>query len=289
MLSLATFMVSAIIWLLSKWKYFFALFVLILTGHFIYKQTILRWNPVSQVAENVATNAHRTPPKAKSIELTTPDTDRDFVGNRSPSKLTSDEPLKGVSENDSYPKDSDTIFSAFSSWIEKYKSSTCTKPDNCLDHDPRHASNLLLKGIKLSRTRASHMSHLISNNPQKAIELAIPQEVIESLPQSVSGNLEKWQSGLIDVDTWHACSSRNHKLCKIEHLATFNEDEHFEMYTYGQRKNLPSVKGLSAWGISLGNKFAMSDQAVLELSTNHMGVGELIFAGIQLRYDSAVA
>ena len=40
-------------------------------------------------------------------------------------------------------------------------------------------------------------------------------------------------------------------------------------------------------GDFLGNKFAMSDQGVLQLSTNNMGGGELIFAGNQLSYETA--
>jgi hypothetical protein len=287
MSSFTRFLVSATIWLFSIWRSALLIFILLLSAHFIYKQTTLRVVPTPKTGENLSSKVHSSVSKAKIIPKAFTDIGKKKITKKESSKkLTNSTLREEPSDNKDISKGS--VFSDFSNWIKEYQTFACSKPLNCLDHDPRLASSLVLRGKKIARARREVMASLISNNPQKAIELAIPQEVIKSLPQNITENLEKWQSGLIDVNTWHACSSQNHKLCKIEHRVTFNEDEHFEMYTYGQRKNLPSVKGLSAWGISLGNKFAMSDQAVLELSTNNMGGGELIFAGNKLSYDSPV-
>ena len=179
----------------------------------------------------------------------------------------------------------DPAFVAFSHWLEEFDRFACTEPVNCGDHDPRYARNLMVRGESLARARHEKFTKIIATNPKQAIGLAIPESISQKLPLNISRHLEKWQNGLIDVKSWHACKSETHLLCEINQHAIFEDGKIFKLFSYGNRKNLPTLKGLSAWGVSLGDKFAMSEQAIYTPS-NSGNAGKLIFAGNELSYFS---
>ena len=251
----------------------------IFVSSFVYYHTIKRVLPLSQPIELKSNSRESNSLKSDSL-----DTSSDLKKSFSP--LPSLPKGATAVESKSLTPRTEEIFATFNQWLIEFEKFVCSDPEACLEHDPRYARNLILRGESLARARAQVMSDMITNNPKKAISLAVSDEVSSNLPSSISTNLEKWQHGLIEVKTWHSCKSRNHQNCKIDHRAIFEDGSDLELFTYGDRKNLPSVKGLSAWGVSLGNKFAMSDQPLRSISNTLTNGGEFILAGTNIQYET---
>lgn len=178
-----------------------------------------------------------------------------------------------------------TAFSSFNDWIKEYELANCNDPLVCTTHDPRYLRALLAKGENLSRTRAKEMVNLIRTTPQKALQLAIPREIRQKLPTSISQNIEIWENELVDVKAWHSCNLKTHQLCDIEKKVLFPDGRSMELYAYGKRQDLKTMDGLSAWGISLDGHFAMSENALRRINPSSE-TGKIEFAGRKLSYTS---
>ena len=72
----------------------------------------------------------------------------------------------------------------------------------------------------------------------------------------------------------------------IKTVATLSGGQNLRAWTFGKRKRLLTQKGLAVWGISLGNDFAMSENAfrVMEIGTEG---GKLFFAQGDVAYKTA--
>ena len=68
----------------------------------------------------------------------------------------------------------------------------------------------------------------------------------------------------------HVCYDPEHPKGLIQRHATLSTGERLRAWTHGARRKMPTVKGLSAWGIRLGEDFAISDQG-FKTSSNPMG------------------
>jgi len=74
------------------------------------------------------------------------------------------------------------VFHKFNLWLHRFNEINCTDLDVCQTHDPRILRQLVDQGISLSRTRAKIFQQIIRGDPRKAIDMAIPQELIGKLP-----------------------------------------------------------------------------------------------------------
>ena len=99
----------------------------------------------------------------------------------------------------------DPVFKNFNRWFSDYSQLVCNLDDNCGKHDPRKIFQFIKIGEKLALDRRNVFEKIIRGDPQKAISMAYPQNLIESLPTSVSANLESWKSEKINLESVHVC------------------------------------------------------------------------------------
>jgi hypothetical protein len=151
------------------------------------------------------------------------------------------------------------IFSKFNEWSEQFISLQCTDPLSCQDHDPRFVSHLIHKGKKLAQERSTILHKIIRGDPRKALELAFSQELLDFLPPEISEHMEVWETDFVDIVSIHRCFDPLHPNGWISRHAKFSDGRELRAWTYGRRKNLPSAKGISVWGIVLGEDFAVSE------------------------------
>ena len=150
-----------------------------------------------------------------------------------------------------------------------FEKTHCADQDACLHKDPRH---LLFahqsparrfsqeKGLRLSRTRAEILESLIPHDPQRAIELAVSPERIRNLPPAIRENMENWHVTQADLKAVHVCFNHKSPEGRIKRWVTLPDGRTFEAFVYGDRRFLPTVSKLAISGISLGEKFAVSEK-----------------------------
>ena len=131
----------------------------------------------------------------------------------------------------------DPIFPKFSQWLEDFNSLNCPSIENCQDHDPRMLAHFIREGMSLARTRASLFPKIIRADPKRALQLAIPEEIIASLPEEISSHLEKWESGFVDITCIHHCfDSTLSGGGRIMRYAKFNDGRNLRAWTFGKNK-----------------------------------------------------
>jgi hypothetical protein len=179
----------------------------------------------------------------------------------------------------------DPVFKNFNRWFSDYSQLICNLDDNCGKHDPRKIFQFIKIGEKLALDRRKVFEKIIRGDPQKAISMAYPQNLIESLPRSVSINLESWKSEKINLDSVHVCYDPNHPEGLIKHWAKLQDGQRYRIWTYGKRRKMQSVDNLASWGITLGQDFAMSSHSYREVKTLD-GRSAIEFGGKVLSYDN---
>ena len=94
--------------------------------------------------------------------------------------------------------------------------------------------------------------------------MALPRDLTESLPKSISNNLESWKSEKINLEAIHVCYDPNHPEGLIKHWANLEDGGRYRVWTYGERKDA-NVKNIASWGVSLGQDFAMASHSYREI------------------------
>ena len=214
--------------------------------------------------------------------------------NRSNSKLKANK-LPKVAYNKNQQKDEwceakeyqdlskDPVFGNFERWLHDYNRVICKLDDNCGNHDPRRISQFVKLGEKLSLERKKVFEKIIRGDPQKAILMALPRDLTESLPKSISNNLESWKSEKINLEAIHVCYDPNHPEGLIKHWANLEDGGRYRVWTYGKRRKMQNVKNIASWGVSLGQDFAMASHSYREIEMAN-GVNAIEFAGKILSY-----
>ena len=150
----------------------------------------------------------------------------------------------------------------------------------------RILSNHLIRGERLARARARNAEGGIRGDPKRALQLAVSKEIIASLPSTISSHMEKWESDFADITSMHHCFDSEQPGGWIKMVATLSGGQNLRAWTFGKRKRLLTQKGLAVWGISLGNDFAMSENAFRVMEIGNEG-GKLFFAQGDVAYKTA--
>ncbi len=209
------------------------------------------------------------PPEIKAQERVEvgKSTQQDIIGTKQPSKkLPRFDPWK-VAKN-YQDLSNDPVFPAFTDWIEEFTEFACSEPGTCVDHDPRYVRNLILRGERLSRTREKVLHQVIIGDPETALQLSIPEDVSQKLPSSITKNLEIWEHAYANVRTGHSCYSLDHRGCEIRRIAELDGGKKVRLWTYGKRAGIEQINRLSAWGVRIGQDFAMADSALQVFETS---------------------
>ena len=188
--------------------------------------------------------------------------------------------VEGVSTNNSIPDDL-SIFSQFEGWLKKWES-LHRDPQQRRFPDPRKTRHLLKIGEKLALKRSKLLSEIIQHNPHEALERALPRELVNAaiIPPQIRKNLEKWESGLANLDVFYGCKGGDHLNCEFSRYTNFSDGRTLKTFAYGRRKNLHSQKDLAVWGVSINGHFAAAEKPFSEM-------GESIeFAGKPMNFNS---
>jgi hypothetical protein len=180
---------------------------------------------------------------------------------------------------------SEPVFADFNLWMSDYQKVICLLDDNCTKHDPRKILKFLKIGEKLAIERKKVFEKIMRGDPQKAILMALPQEITDGLPESISSNLESWKSERINLDSIHVCYDPNHPEGLIKHWAILEDGKKYRVWSHGKRKKIQTVRGIASWGISLGKDFAMSSHSYRDVKTPN-GKNAIEFAGKTLGYEN---
>ena len=178
----------------------------------------------------------------------------------------------------------------FQRWVDDFNELSClhnvdvTQQELCLEHDPRKLGKMLAVGEKLAKERRPIFAQIIRGDPEKALDLAVSAEVIEKLPSSITRHLEVWESDFIDITAINVCYDQTHANLIIKR-AEFENKRNFRLWTYGTRAKIQTIKGISAWGISLGKDFAMSDKPY-RVESHTEDSGNLLLGNVVIPYAS---
>ena len=98
--------------------------------------------------------------------------------------------------------------------------------------------------------------------------MALDEETVSLLPNAMQSLLEEWAHDYVDFQAMHVCYDSAHPAGLIKKHVTFSNGDRFRAWTYGRRNKMPSTMGLAAWGIRLGEDFAMADMAYRQLQSD---------------------
>ena len=183
----------------------------------------------------------------------------------------------------------DPIFKKFDSWLKEYAFITCKASKECGEHDhtiadPRRLFDFIEVGKELALERYAVLQKIIRGDPETAISLAYNPGQLSLLPDSVLEHMEKWRSAFADIQSMHVCFDPKHPGGYINRTAKFSDGKELRAWVFGKRKNLPSIRGLSVWGIVIGNDFAISDKPIFDVSTPEKNM--ISFGGAEIPYES---
>jgi hypothetical protein len=116
------------------------------------------------------------------------------------------------------------------------------------------------EGVDLARARRAALADLISKDPQRALELAVPESVRRTLPAEIQSELEERVNGRGDLKVAAALAlpGREREVPAVSRTVSIAGRE-FEAYTYGRRESAMSRKGLTIHGIALDGQLALSE------------------------------
>ena len=167
--------------------------------------------------------------------------------------------LSSKNSIDSPNQSSSSSIDQFASWLQTYQKLDCLEGSNCTIHDPRKVMQFLKVGQKLAKKRKPVFQRLITQDPEKALELAIPQELSVKLPPSISAHLENWVSGYGNVRTHYDCKAKDHGSCDLERSIETQDGQLKNAHTYGSRNAILNLEGIHYWGVSIGDDMAIAE------------------------------
>ncbi len=235
----------------------FLISVSLLLGAFFCSQVLPLWKPIREKdrSTHTADALPEAPPKKSSLQ----------------SQKNTVEPKLDLFDEwcqiDYTDLSKDKIFIDFNRWLDEIDSLGCSLGDDCAEHDPRRVRELLTIGETLAQERAKVMQKIIRGDPETALRLALPADRLQSLPASVRNHMESWRSDIADIKSMHVCFDPKHPGGYVNRTATLSDGTKVRAWVFGKRKNLPSIRGLSVWGVSIGGDFAISDQPIRDLAS----------------------
>ena len=225
----------------------------------------------------------------KSKQLLPQETEFNFSTSAPISNTIFDKKSGSADENDSFLNSSTKLNDSWCETLPKNKllnHESLKKFDNWLQdyddyindgiHDPGISEELIKQGEYLAKQRAFIFEQIIQSYPENALKLAINKTTLGNLPKNVRDNLENWVHGFADITSLHFCFSSRSPHEMIKRKANFQNGSSFDLYAYGKRKLLPSIKNLSVWGVSLNNKLAMSEDSFINSKEKNVN-GDVVY------------
>ena len=185
------------------------------------------------------------------------------------------------------PNDSKQILDVFDEWVSSFQEINYGNSQRSLHDDPHRLKQFYQMGHKLSRTRAKAFEGLIQKDPKGALDRALSDFVIQSLPTEIQKNLEVWHEGYGDLESVYEGKRNKYSVPKLS-TKLKTKGKKFDVYTYGERKNLKRVQGLAFYGISIGSSIAIADSPFRKVISEGSGSDNVLFAGQKITFSSDV-
>ncbi len=167
------------------------------------------------------------------------------------------------------------VFGRFDAWAAGYLAER--------DAEGRLAAEA--QGLRLAAERRALLHEMIANDPQRAIESAVPWAVRRSLPAGVAALLEERVDGMGSL---HALAAIGPDPLSVHFRATRREvvigGRTYDAYTYGKRLESGSRSRLAIHGIAVDGRLALLDSPVRRLDA-----GEPVPAGRRIETVCAVS
>lgn len=162
----------------------------------------------------------------------------------------------------------EAVFEEFRRWTENLSAET-------LDVE---------EGIELAKKRRQEMVDLIDRDPERALDLTVPEEVRRRLPVAVEVLMEERVSSRGDLLV--QATTFDNGGCQISRQVTLQDGRVYDAYTYGRRSAMPTRDNIAVHGVALDGKLAMSDLPgrVMEKAEAEAWIA----AGLQVEIDPAM-
>ena len=120
---------------------------------------------------------------------------------------------------------------------------------------------LVSEGLTLAGERRNQMADLIDQNPQRALELAVPHVVRRQLPPEIVEQLEEPVTGRGDLWVIAAVPAPGKELGvrPVERTVKMKDGREFAAFTFGQRNFVPTRDNIAVQGIALDGKLALTE------------------------------
>lgn len=143
-------------------------------------------------------------------------------------------------------------FAVFHDWTERYLAAATSEQ-----------AGMIAEGVTLAQVRRAALKSLIQADPERALELTVPQAVRWALPTEVLAVLEERVSGRGRLAVLAALAEPGKE---GDVVPTFRKaefaDREFEAFVYGQRLGEPTRAGIPLNGIAVDNFFAANENPV---------------------------
>ncbi|MGC8742978.1 MAG: Ig-like domain-containing protein [Verrucomicrobiia bacterium] len=143
-------------------------------------------------------------------------------------------------------RDEEIEFKRFNDWIDEY-----------LKADVQTRSGIEQKGVELAQERLKALGKMIVNNPQRALELALPQGVKQSLPDSVKTITEQQVNARVKYEVVCAFPLETDEHSRLSLIRSARAgDETYRIFTYGKGLEYVTKQSLSINGIAVPVEYA---------------------------------
>ncbi len=130
-------------------------------------------------------------------------------------------------------------FAQFADWTRRYTGAT-----------PQAVATIEADGVALARARLTAMAELIQSNPQRALELAVPQSVRDRMPDAVKALLEQPvnATGDLEVLAFRPVPGSQEGLTPVLRFAVIDGQRH-QAFTFGKGLRFITKTGVPLNGI----------------------------------------
>ena len=201
--------------------------------------------PAGKIARNenqVVPAAPRTGPSPRASPSPTDPVAPGSIGSR--------EILRRLAYAQAWSDPQPPALAAFRGWAKRYQQAATANA----------RSALAAEGISLARERRPVMRELIVDDPQRALSLAIPATVRQTLPAAVLAELETRVAGKGDYELLATTfeSGASPASAPLRRVAFIDRVE-YQAHVYGRRAEQTTKEGASLHGIALDGELALHE------------------------------
>jgi hypothetical protein len=140
----------------------------------------------------------------------------------------------------------------FADWVKRFEAAS-----------PEEKRAMEEEGVTLASARRTFLKQLIKDNPERALELALPISVVRELPVSIRDLVEERVSGRGELAVLGALAEpgKEKEVTPIFRTASIDGKD-FQAFAYGRRLGEPTLENVPLNGIAVDHLFAVNESPV---------------------------